>query len=157
MPKMSITWTLSDRGWADCVVVADDQIQAEATASYITLAPDELLTAVTRVVLYQGETRVQFEAEPTAFRWIFYREGDQVWVQLLQLANGALHDKAGMQIWSSWQTVDTVARAVIRAFDDLAAEHGTSRYQDKWGHPFPTAELEKLRTTWRQYKSTAAS
>jgi len=156
MPRMSLTWTLRGRGWADCVV-ADDQTQAEATASYITLAPDDLLTAVTRVVLYQGETRVQFEAEPTAFRWIFYREGDQVWVQLLQLANGTLDDKAGTQIWSSWQTVDTVARAVIRAFDHVAAKHGTSRYHDKWGHPFPNAELEKLRTAWRHHKPAADS
>ena len=156
MARMSLTWTLSGRGWADCVV-ADDQSQAEATASYITLAPDDLLTAVTRVVLCEGETRVQFEAEPTAFRWIFYREGDQVWVQLLQLANGTLDDKAGTQIWSSWQTVDTVARAVIRAFDHVAAKHGTSRYHDKWGHPFPSAELEKLRTAWRHHKPAADS
>jgi hypothetical protein len=153
MTKMSITWTLSGRGWAKCLVT-DEQAQAESTASYITLAPNELLEAVTQVVLREGEARAQLEAEPTAFRWIFYRERDQVWIQLLELPDGAHPDKAGTQIWSSWQTVDSVARAFIRGFDDVVAEHGESRYQDKWGDPFPRAELEKLRTTWRQFKTT---
>jgi hypothetical protein len=152
MPKMSITWTLSGKGWADCLV-ADDQAQAEVTASYVTAAPDELLEAVTKVVLREGETRVQSEAEPTVFRWIFHREGDQVWIQLLELPDRTRHDNAGTEIWSSWQTVDSVARSFIRAFDDVVVEHGESRYQDKWGHPFPRTELDKLKTAWRQYKT----
>lgn len=152
MPKMSLTWTLSGRGWAECVV-RDDQTSAEMTASYISAAPDDLLEAATRVVLRQGETRVQFEAEPTAYRWIFRREQDEVWIQVLELPDSSRHDKAGMQIWSSWQTVSTVARAIIRGFDDVAAEHGESQYQDSWGHPFPRPGLEKLRAAWRQYRT----
>lgn len=150
MSKMSFTWTLSGHGWADCVL-CDDETWAELTASYITMAPDDLLEAVTRVVFQHGETRVQFEAEPTAYRWIFHREGDAVWIQVLELPDSRLHDKAGTEIWSSWQTVGSVARAVIRGFDDVAAEHGESRYQDRWGQPFPRPGLEKLRAAWRQY------
>ncbi|WP_211588738.1 hypothetical protein [Allorhizocola rhizosphaerae] len=153
---MTFTWTLSGHGWADCLV-ADDQTQAEATASYITLAPNDLLEAVTRIVAMPGETRAQFEAEPTIFRWIFFREGDHVWIQMLQMPDRQRHDKAGIQLWSSWQTVDTLARAIIRGFDTVASERGESRYQDKWGHPFPRTELEKLRAVWRQYQSGGSS
>jgi hypothetical protein len=141
---MSITWTLTGRGWAACLV-RDDHTEAEVTASYITQAPDDLLEAVTSVVLRYGETRVQFEAEPTVFRWIFHRDGRDVWVRLLELPV--------TEIWSSRQTVDTVARAFLRAFDDVAREYGHSRDRDKWGQPFPSTALERLRTTWRQYKA----
>jgi hypothetical protein len=50
---MSITWTLTGRGWAACLV-RDDHTDAEVTASYITQAPDDLLEAVTSVVLRYG-------------------------------------------------------------------------------------------------------
>ncbi|MFJ3617647.1 hypothetical protein ACIPSH_05770 [Streptomyces iakyrus] len=71
---MRITWVLGAHGWADCTL-EDQHAKAELTASYITSAPEEFLTAVARLVARQTETRVQFEAEPTAYRWIFYREG----------------------------------------------------------------------------------
>jgi hypothetical protein len=149
---MSFTWTLAGHGWADCTV-ADDQSETQATASYITDAPEDLLTAVARLVLGENQTLAQFEAEPTAFRWIFHREGNDVWIQLLLLADSDKHDKAGTEIWSSWQTVDTLARAFIRGFDQVAHKYGESGYHGKWGHPFPRLELEALRTAWRNHGS----
>ncbi|MFI5802069.1 hypothetical protein [Streptomyces sp. NPDC051561] len=70
---MRITWSLAGPGWADCTL-EDPQAKVELTASYITSAPEEFLTAVARLVAGETETRAQFEAEPTAYRWIFYRD-----------------------------------------------------------------------------------
>jgi hypothetical protein len=148
MAGMSMIWNLNGTGWAD-IVVADHQREAEATASYITAAPEDFLTAVARLVLGEGETRAQFEAEPTAFRWIFYREGNDVWIRLLELPDGRNHDNDGTEIWSSWQTVDTVARAVVRCFDDVVSKYGESGYRGKWNQHFPRSELEALRAAWR--------
>ncbi|MFJ5035883.1 hypothetical protein ACIQB5_49765 [Streptomyces sp. NPDC088560] len=64
---MRITWVLGSHGWADCTL-EDHHAKAELTASYITSAPEEFLTAVARLVAGETETRVQFEAEPTAYR-----------------------------------------------------------------------------------------
>lgn len=147
---MTFTWALTGAGWADCIV-ADERSQAEATASYIGDAPQCLLTAVARLILGEPEIRAQFEAEPTAFRWIFYREGEDVWIRLLELANHSKHDNAGTEIWSSWQTIDTLARAIIRGFDAVAHQHGESGYQGKWRQPFPRTELEALRRAWRDH------
>jgi hypothetical protein len=147
---MSLTWTLAGHGWANCTV-ADDQTEAEATASYITAAPEDLLASTTRLILGQKETRAQFEAEPTAYRWIFYREGDEVWIQPLQLADSGKPDKAGTEIWSSWQTTDALARALIRGFDEVAHKYGESGYHGKWRSPFPRTELEALRSAWRNH------
>lgn len=115
--------------------------------------PEELLTAATRLIAGEREARAQFEAEPTAYRWIFYREGDDVWIQLLQLPDKGKHDNAGTEIWSSWQTTDTLARAIMRGFDEAGHMYGESGYHGKWRSPFPRAELEALRNTWRHHHS----
>ncbi|MER7000763.1 hypothetical protein [Streptomyces sp. NPDC000410] len=55
---LRITWTLAGPGWADCVVETND-VRAELTASDISNAPEDLLTAVDRLVAGEPETRVQ--------------------------------------------------------------------------------------------------
>lgn len=61
----------------------------------------------------QVETRAQFEAEPTAYRWIFYRQDTTVWIRIVELRHGALHDNAGTELWSSWQPVDRLVRGKL--------------------------------------------
>ncbi|MFD7626340.1 hypothetical protein ACFV7Q_09865 [Streptomyces sp. NPDC059851] len=123
----------------------------------ITTAPEDLLTAATRLIVGQTECRAQFEAEPTAFRWIFYREGTNVWIRLLELANGRDHDNTVTEIWSTQQNIDVVARAVIRCFDEVVREYGESAYRGKWGEHFPRTELEALRTAWREHRGDWAA
>ncbi|MFJ6556919.1 hypothetical protein ACIQNT_32550 [Streptomyces luteogriseus] len=89
-----ITWTLGAHGWAECTL-EDHQAKAELTASYITSAPEEFLTGVARLVAGETETCAQFEAEPTAYRWIFHRHGEDVRVRMLELRDGSDHDTRG--------------------------------------------------------------
>ena len=98
-----------------------------------------------RLVAGETETRVQFEAGPTACRWIFYREGDDTWIRVPELRDGSDHDNRGTEIWSSRLGIDQLARAVIRCFDEVAQPHGESGYRGKWGEHFPRTELEALR------------
>ena len=153
MAGMSVTWNLKGAGWVD-VVIADHQEEVGTAASFITTAPEDLLTAVAGLVLGESDTRAQFEAEPVAYRWIFHREGYDVWIRLLELSRGRRPDHAGTEIWSSWQTVDSVARAVIRCFDEVAHTYGESGYRGRWNEQFPRSELEALRTAWRASRHT---
>lgn len=148
---MRMAWTLDGSGWANCTV-EDQQAKVELTASYITNAPQEFLTAVARLVSGDTETRVQFEAEPTAFRWTFYRQGDDVWIRLLELRRGSDHDSKGTEIWSSHLHVDALARAVIRCFDEVVQTYDESGYRGKWGEHFPRTELEALRRLWNAHR-----
>ncbi len=67
VPKSQLALGLLDRlagsGGADCTL-EDRQARVELTASHITNAPEELLTAVAQLVAGETETRAQFEAEP---------------------------------------------------------------------------------------------
>ncbi|MFI6061730.1 hypothetical protein [Streptomyces sp. NPDC051286] len=147
---MRITWTLMGSGWADCTL-EDHQAKVELTASYISSAPEELLTSVARLVAGETETRAQFEAEPTAYRWIFYREGVYTWTRILELRHGSDHDNKGTEVWSSQLGIDQLARTVIRCFDEVAQTYGESGYRGKWGEHFPRTELEALRRLWHAH------
>jgi hypothetical protein len=148
MAAMSFTWTLRNAGWADCYV-EDSQGRAEARVSYISNAAEDFLSAVTRLVLGATEQRVQFDAEPTASRWIFNQERGQVSIRLLSLPNQFLADEAGTSLWTSRQPIDTLARTVVRAFDQVEEEHGEAGYFEQWRSPFPRQQLEALRSAWR--------
>ncbi|MEU1539439.1 hypothetical protein ABZ461_15175 [Actinacidiphila glaucinigra] len=148
---MRVSWTLNGRGWANCVV-EDQQAKVELTASHITNAPEEFLTAVARLVSGETDTRAQFEAEPTAFRWIFSRQGNDVWIRLLELRRGSDHDSKGAEIWSSRLHVESLARAVIRCFDEVAWIYDESGYRGTWGERFPRSELEALRCLWNEHR-----
>ncbi|MFC9235092.1 hypothetical protein ACFTZK_01260 [Streptomyces decoyicus] len=139
---------LTGSGWADCTI-ADEERKAHLTASYISNAPEDLLKAVGRLLTGQFETRAQFEAEPTAYRWIFYRQDTTVWIRIVELSHGALHDNVGTELWSSWQPVDRLVRSVVCCFDQVADTYGESAYRGKWGEHFPRVELEALRRLWR--------
>ena len=99
MAGMAVSWNFCGRGWAD-VVVSDWRAEVRVAASYVSAAPEELLTAVARLVLGEEEVRAQFEAEPTVFRWVFRRDGGGVEIRLLELPDGRGHDDAGTEIWS---------------------------------------------------------
>ncbi|WP_448322076.1 hypothetical protein [Streptomyces sp. CO7] len=152
MADLRLTWGLSGQGWVDCTV-SDHRTEAEVIASYITTAPEDLLTAVTRAMVGETECRAQFDAEPTAFRWIFQRHGANLSIRVLRLAHASDHDDKGTEIWSSRQDIDVVARAVIRCFDQVVWEYGESAYRDMWGEHFPRTELEALRTAWHKHRS----
>jgi hypothetical protein len=116
----------------------------------LSLTCDYLLGAVTRLVLGADEARAEFEAEPTVYRWIFRRTGEDADIRLLLVADHKLPDEAGTIIWRSRQPVDVLARVVVRAFDAVATTHGEVGYEARWGRPFPRFELDALRTAWRR-------
>lgn len=108
-----------------------------ATASYISAAPEELLTAVTGLIAGEKETRAELEAEPTVYMWIFYREGDDVCIRLFQLAGPGKHLEAGTEIWSSWQTADTLSKAIIEGFNEVVSKYEVADTTQSGGLPFP--------------------
>lgn len=157
MTGMSFTWTIKGVGSADCRI-ADDQSEARVHVSYISTAPESFLNGVTRIVLGARHIKVHFEGEPGSHRWIFDRYGHYVDIRLLALEYGNLPESEGRIVWESHrQTVDALARAVIRGFDQVARDPGEDKYLKEWTSPFPRNELEDLRAAWRATAPTDAS
>lgn len=148
---LRLTWTLTGTGWAECTL-ADRQGSVTLTASHLSDAPARLLAAVARLVAGETETRAQFEAEPTAYRWVLYREGDEAWLRVLELRDGGDHDNRGTEVWSRQLPLDELACAVVRCFDEVAHRYGVSGYRGRWREHFPDAELAALRRAWQEYR-----
>jgi len=149
MPNVRLTWTLRHHGWAFCSVT-DGHTSAEAFASYVTDGPEQLLRAVARVVLHETRTQAEFEAEPTVYRWFFHRRDNTVAIHLVEAADWKTPEHAGSLLWRSDQPATTLARTVLRAFDNVVDDLGEIGYQTEWGRPFPRHELEALRTAWHR-------
>lgn len=153
--NFSFTWTLREHGWALCAVT-DDEARAEVAVSSVTSGPEQLLAAVTQLVLGAVASRAEFEAEPTVYRWFFQRKETDVGIRLLEAADRRMPDDAGELIWCGRQTVTTLARTIVRAFDSVVDELGQVGYESRWGRPFPARELAALRAAWRTGRSLPA-
>jgi hypothetical protein len=145
MSPLTITWTLRHHGWAFCKV-ADDKGEVEVFASYVTDGPEQFLRAVTSLALTDTETRAEFEGEPQVYRWLLRRDGADVDIRLLRADSSQKPDSSGVVLWSSRHAITSLARAALRAFDQVAHELGEDGYASQWGRPFPRTELEALRT-----------
>jgi hypothetical protein len=145
---LRLSWTVVGSGSANCTF-ADQDAEVTVEGSYIAETPGELLTAVARVVTSVSEARADFEAEPTGYRLVLRRDGEDVWMRVLGLPSCRSNDLAGTELWASRQPVDVLARTVIRCFDDVARTCGEDEYHRQWRRPFPRLELEALRTVWR--------
>jgi hypothetical protein len=149
MAGLSFSWTLRHHGWAFCTV-ADDHGQAEAVASHVTGGPEYLLRAVTSLAQGATSARAEFEAEPTAFRWFFQRDGSDVEIRLVRATDRSSPDSEGSVIWSGHHTIDTLAQAILDGFDQAVSELGGDNYRTQWGRAFPRSDVEALRSAWRQ-------
>lgn len=152
MTGLSFTWALRYRGWAVCTI-SDDHGQAEAVASDITGGPEYLLRAVRSVTQGAATARAEFEAEPTAFRWLFQRCGPDVKISLAKAPDRTSPDSEDTVIWSGCYAVDVLAKAVLDGFDYAVSELGEEDYRSQWGRAFPREDVEALRIAWRQITS----
>ncbi|MFB7290973.1 hypothetical protein [Actinacidiphila glaucinigra] len=150
MASLAITWTLRHHGWA-FIRVADDHGESEVFASYVTDGPEQFLHAIARLVGGDEDARAEFEGEPQVYRWFFHRDGSDVDIRLVEAKDLRAPDSSGTVLWSGRHDATALARAAVRAFDQVAHELGEEGYASQWGRPFPRAELEAVRTGMRTH------
>lgn len=143
--RFSLSWTLVGRGWAKCEV-GDGQQEFAHLVSYIG-GPEELLTAVARLVTGAEQIVAHLPDEPALYRWDFLRHDRTVAVTVSELTGGT-RTSPSVERWSGTVTVDQLARTVLRCFDRVLHEHGQDGYEESWCRPFPAFEVEALRSAW---------
>ncbi|MEU7279130.1 hypothetical protein AB0A69_10180 [Streptomyces sp. NPDC045431] len=150
MAALAFSWTLQGAGWA-LVSAADDHADVDVIASYSagTDAAAHFLYTLARLTLTDTQAEVAFDAERKVYRWFFRRDGSAVDIWVVAADDHQAPAESGGVLWSSRQSLDTLSRTVIRAFDRVAYDWGEDGYQLEWRRPFPRNELEGLRTAWR--------
>jgi hypothetical protein len=144
---LAIDYRLSGTGWAECTL-SDESSSCELTASYLSDALHNLVTAATAVLCGFSQTTFRFDEEPGEYRWIIssprineiqieIREFDQLW--------GDQPNESGRLLFQTVCLPETFARAVAKAAEKLLEKHGEVGYRDQWAeHPFPAKQLAVL-------------
>jgi hypothetical protein len=138
-------------GWAEAGI-GDEAGHTTLTASYIGDALGDLLYALWRVLQGETETRCSWHEEPGEFRWIIRRDGDTVWLRVLEFDDLFQHrpDEAGQLVFETRQDVKTLARAIALGASRTLEKHGLSGYRERWQtYPFPSTTLELIQAELR--------
>jgi hypothetical protein len=146
-PGIDFSYRLIGSGWAEARI-ADETSSVEMTASYLTDALGDLLSAL--AALNRGDShseRFSWDEEPAEHRWILRRDGDEVDLSILWFHDiyKPQPDEAGRLIFATRQPLAELVRAVSAAAAHLLEEVGEDGYRERWvEHAFPTAALAEL-------------
>jgi len=153
--SVEISYQLVGTGWSECTVRVNGA-HATVSASYLSNALEDLVTAVTAALRGHPRPTASFAEEPGEYRWVFEPTPDgQVRVRILEFQElwGDRPDQEGKEIFSAQCRLRTFAGALLSELQRLEQTHGLKGYQERWvEHEFPKermAELEGLLKTPR--------
>jgi hypothetical protein len=148
MMTVAIIYSLTGRGWAECVVEINDR-QVHLIASYLSDALADLLYAVESVVRGIEDATALFIDEPGEYRWRLRRiSPDRIWVQIIAFDEcwSKRPDEEGKLILDAECRLRTFAGAVLSASQQVLATHGFDGYREQWvNHDFPIELQTKLK------------
>jgi hypothetical protein len=151
--SVSFAYHLVGSGWAECTITVDEQ-HATLTASYLSDALGNLLSAVLRMVEGQPEATASFDEEPGEYRWrFFHKEPDRLLVRILAFPQlwGDQTDIEGEVVFEAECRLSTFAGSVLSGSQRLLEKHGPEGYLGLWHqHEFPLAKLNELRQLLQQ-------
>ena len=136
---IDIAFDLTGIGWSECKIRVGGS-RAHVTASYISDAPRDFLSAVIAIVRGDPSATITFWNEPGRYRWTLERISSK-WVRIEILG---LPDKH--VVYHADCLLRDFAVEVVSAFDRLRQKYGEAGYLAKWiRDKFPTERLEELR------------
>lgn len=151
MSELSLLWRIAEHGWAECELETPDR-RVIVPASYVTDAPEDFLSGLTHVCAWGDSTTFTFVGEPAVYRWTLTAAAGVLEVSIEHRPGTARAGSLWTPVWSEAFALSTFARVSVRAFDAVLHEHGLEGYERVWGRPFPSSELEGLRSAWRHLR-----
>lgn len=131
--SVSFSYILTGNGWSECTIIIDEY-HVTVTASYLSDAFGDLLSAVTRIVEGQTEATASFAEEPGEYRWRFFRNApDRVLIRVLEFPQlwGNRLDEEGKVVFEAECRLRTFAGAVLSESQRLLQELGVQGYIKK--------------------------
>jgi hypothetical protein len=145
---LTVDYRLAGSGWADCTIQADGR-DCKLSASHLSDALGKLVLAAAAVLAGAHSVSVGFDVEPGEYRWSVVRtDAGAMCVSILSFQDlwGNLPDTDGTPMLSGWCTPLDFGKAVREAAEAVLAKHGLADYSERWGHDFPSQELDLLRS-----------
>src|SRR4051812_27348454 len=144
--RVEFHYRLTGLGWSEAYITHGGET-ARVTASYLSDALGNLLSAVLDVLKGADSARCSWDEEPGEYRWIFVRRGEFVDLQVLKFGEnrgirGERSDAEGVPVFQALAPADEVAAAFAVGAREVLNEHGEEGYLDRWReHAFPVQTL----------------
>lgn len=161
-PPFTFSYRLTGSGWAEADLAHGDQ-SLHLTASYLSDALDNLLTAVEQLLDGAEKADAIWDEEPGRFHWDFRRHGSVADFQLLiedgtrrggSLPPWRIPAEASFREADEWQEfvafsvsaeLEVVAGAIATGAGLLLADEGELAYWEEWrAARFPTQRLWRI-------------
>lgn len=139
-------YDLTGTGWSVGELSYGDA-RTSLSASYLSDALGNLLTAVWMVGEGEEPARCSWDEEPGEYRWIFSSVGDNVRLLVLWFDDlwGDAPDDTGEPVFDVEVSRQELVRAVSEAAQAVLDEYGEEGYKKKWvQHDFPLDTLRLL-------------
>lgn len=151
---VTFTYELTGTGWADCEFQVNGHT-VTLTASYLTDALEDLVSAVVALMLGHPRAVATFTEEPGQYRWILEAQpGDTVRIRVLEYLSGwgDVPDERGRVMLDDVSPVADLGAAVLGGADAVLARYGAQGYHERWvQHEYPRQKVEHLRTLVREH------
>ncbi|WP_456619368.1 MULTISPECIES: hypothetical protein [unclassified Bradyrhizobium] len=157
MTVLTIDYRLTGAGWADCIIRADEG-DCKLSASYLSDALGRLVLAASAVLVGTHSVAIGFDVEPGEYRWSVVRtDGNTVRIVILRFFDlwSNLPDTDGTPLLSVSCAPREFGKAVQAAAEAVLKKHGLADYKERWGHDFPSQELDLLRSYIAAWDSDA--
>jgi hypothetical protein len=149
---LNVSIELTGTGWLK-TDIRDNGNKIEITASYLSDAPKDLITAVNNLLKGSKMESIFWLEEPGQYSWLFEKKDENVIIKIYDF-NGWPYDNwlkvidKGNLVLSSQTSLIDFANNIYVQYAKLASEFGTKDYKKKWvNYEFPLEEkieLQKL-------------
>jgi hypothetical protein len=144
---ISIYYRLTGTGWSECTI-NDGNNSVLITASYLSDALGNLLSAVLKLIHGEKKVKTSFDEEPGEYRWVFeISSTNMVNLTLLQFDElwGNKPDRNGKKIFQTECTLEDLVLAIFEASDRVLEEYGEKGYLKKWiEYKFPIEQYNTI-------------
>src|SRR5262245_5924463 len=129
--SVEISYQLVGLGWSECTVQVDDA-KVTVTASYLSDALADLVSAVSAALRGHPRPTASVEEEPGEFRWIFEPTPDgKVLIRILEFKElwAQRPDEEGKEIFSARCGLRTFAGALLSELQRIERDEGLDGYR----------------------------
>ena len=144
---------LVGRGWIETTLITEYS-KIKIIASYLSDAPNDLITALALLLEGENETECLWQDEPGEYQWIFKRQNDSFELKILEFKGTSKwqNNENVHLLFCGTENLVKVAHRVLRRFNTIKIEHTVDGYKDLWGYEFPLKAIDRLRFAAKEIK-----
>ncbi|MCP4372371.1 MAG: hypothetical protein GY797_30340 [Deltaproteobacteria bacterium] len=147
--KFTLSYNLSDHGWADAAIQKDGKSYKINSISYLSDAFTDLSNAVKFLLQGSLESSCAFDHEPGRTKIKFIKSNENIKLQIYSFQN-ELRDESwekGEIVFECDTTLKRLKSQYLNEADRILHNDGLKQYKEKWGYEFPKEIYNQIKNS----------